>query len=219
MTALDSRVLVLASASPARLGLLRSAGLDPRVRVSGVDEDAVVSVHARNSPLGASLSSSEIALLLAQAKAADVVDQLTREAQTHVPPIVLGCDSVLEVGDQTHGKPGTEQIARQRWRAIRGTSATLHTGHCVVDMSTGQELAAVGSTELKFADVTDDEIDDYIASSEPLKVAGGFTLDGRGAPFVQSIVGDPSNVIGLSLPLLRRMLIGIDVAWGQVLTR
>ncbi|GAA1181118.1 septum formation protein [Kitasatospora gansuensis] len=191
---MSERVVVLASASPARLGLLRQAGLDPQVIVSGVDEDAI------DAPTPA-----ELALVLAEAKARAVAGELT-EGQ-----LVIGCDSVLELDGQALGKPTDPADALARWQAMRGREGILRTGHCVIDTVTGKESSATASTTVRFGTPDDAELAAYIASGEPLHVAGAFTLDGRSAPFIDGIDGDPGNVIGLSLPLLRRLLADLDV--------
>ncbi|MEV8099779.1 nucleoside triphosphate pyrophosphatase [Kitasatospora sp. NPDC085879] len=190
----DRRTLVLASASPARLGLLRQAGLDPQVRVSGVDEDAL-----------SAATPAELALVLAEAKAKTVAAGLTGGE------LVIGCDSVLELDGQALGKPADAAEALERWRSMRGRAGVLQTGHCVVDTATGRQSSATASTTVRFGTPDDEEIAAYIASGEPLHVAGAFTLDGRSAPFVEGIDGDSGNVIGLSLPLLRRLLADLGV--------
>ncbi|MFE7578752.1 Maf family protein [Streptomyces sp. NPDC057521] len=191
------RRLVLASASPARLGLLRQAGLAPEVIVSGVDEDALTA----DTP-------AELALVLAQAKAA-VVAALPEAAGA----LVIGCDSVLELDGQALGKPADAEEATARWKAMRGRAGVLQTGHSLTDTTTGRTVSRTASTTVNFGEPTDAEIAAYVASGEPLHVAGAFTLDGRSAPFVDSIEGDPGNVIGLSLPLLRRLLgeLGVEI--------
>jgi septum formation protein len=198
------RRLVLASQSPARLGLLRQAGLAPDVVVSGVDEDAV------SAPTPA-----ELALALAEAKASVVA---ARPEITRSGALVVGCDSVLDLDGQALGKPADAEEATARWKAMRGRSGTLQTGHCVYDTTTGHHAAALASTVVHFGEPTDAEIAAYVASGEPLHVAGAFTLDGRSAPFIDGIEGDHSNVIGLSLPLLRRLLgevgVGITELWA-----
>jgi septum formation protein len=186
--------LVLASASPARLGLLRQAGFDPKVIVSGVDEDAL------GAPTPAAL-----ALVLAEAKADAVAATLTE------PSLVVGCDSVLELDGQALGKPADEAEALRRWQSMRGRSGVLQTGHCVIDTRSGARASRTASTTVRFGNPTDEEIAAYIATGEPLHVAGAFTLDGRSAPFVDGIDGDPGNVIGLSLPLLRALLATLGV--------
>ncbi|MDH6121964.1 nucleoside triphosphate pyrophosphatase [Kitasatospora sp. GAS204B] len=197
----DRRTLVLASASPARLGLLRQAGLDPRVIVSGVDEDAL-----------SAATPAELALVLAEAKAAAVAADLTEGE------LVIGCDSVLELDGQALGKPADAADALARWRSMRGRSGVLRTGHCVIDSANGRQVSATASTTVHFAEPDDAELEAYVASGEPLHVAGAFTLDGRSAPFVRGIEGDHGNVIGLSLPLLRTLLADLGVRitdlWG-----
>ncbi|MEU8567702.1 Maf family protein [Streptomyces pathocidini] len=184
------RRLVLGSASPARLGLLRQAGLVPEVVVSGVDEDGITA----GSP-------AELARLLAEAKA-DAVSVRPEAADA----LVVGCDSVLELDGQALGKPADAEDATARWKAMRGRSGVLRTGHCVIDTRSGRRASATASTTVRFGEPSDAEIASYVASGEPLKVAGAFTLDGRSAPFIEGIEGDHGNVIGLSLPLLRRLL-------------
>lgn len=186
--------LILASASPARLGLLRQAGLDPQVVVSGVDEDAVTAA-----------TPGELALVLAEAKARAVAATLTG------PALVLGCDSVLELDGTAYGKPADAAEALARWQSMRGRSGVLQTGHCVIDTRTGAAASATASTTVRFGTPTDQEIAAYIGTGEPLKVAGAFTLDGRSAPFVDGVDGSHGNVIGLSLPLLRTLLQKLDV--------
>ncbi|GBQ00313.1 septum formation inhibitor Maf [Streptomyces spongiicola] len=196
------RRVVLASASPARLGLLRAAGLAPEVVVSGVDEDALTAPDP-----------GTLALVLAEAKA-DAVAARPEAAGA----LVIGCDSVLELDGEALGKPADEEEATARWKSMRGRAGVLLTGHCVVDTATGRRASATESTTVRFGDPTDAEIAAYVASGEPLHVAGAFTLDGRSAPFVDSIEGSHGNVIGLSLPLLRRLLadlgIGITDLWA-----
>ncbi|MCX5204606.1 Maf-like protein [Streptomyces sp. NBC_00237] len=196
MSAPTRRRLVLGSASPARLGLLQQAGLAPEVIVSGVDEDALTAP-----------TPAELALVLATAKA-DTVAALPEASDA----LVIGCDSVLELDGQALGKPDDAEDATARWKAMRGRSGVLQTGHCVIDTATGRRASATASTTVHFADPSDEEIAAYVATGEPLHVAGAFTLDGRSAPFVRGIEGDPGNVIGLSLPLLRTLLAELDVS-------
>ncbi|MFI2612284.1 nucleoside triphosphate pyrophosphatase [Kitasatospora sp. NPDC018619] len=198
----DQRALVLASASPARLGLLRQAGLDPRVVVSGVDEDAITAA-----------TPAELALVLAEAKAKAVAAGLADGE------LVIGCDSVLELDGRALGKPADAAEALARWQSMRGRAGVLRTGHCVIDTATGRQSSATASTTVRFGTPDDAEIAAYVASGEPLHVAGAFTLDGRSAPFVDGIDGDPGNVIGLSLPLLRRLLADLGVRITDLWTR
>lgn len=187
--------LVLASASPARLRLLEQAGFAPEVLVSGIDEDAITA----DDP-------SALVLALAEAKANAVASRLGG-----APAIVIGCDSLLDVDGQAHGKPASAAEARARLQRLRGRAGVLRTGHCVIDTSIGAQASDVASTIVRFGDYDDDELDAYIATEEPLHVAGAFTLDGYAAPFIGGVDGDPSNVIGLSLPMLRALLRKLDV--------
>jgi septum formation protein len=205
--------LVLASASPARLATLRAAGVEPTVVVSAVDEPAAVAqATGRFGPL----DPADVALLLARAKCEAVAAQLTASA------LVLGCDSVLELDGEAHGKPVDAPEARERWRRMRGRSGTLHTGHWLRDERTDVEggtpatLGATASTVVHFVDLSDAEIDAYVATGEPLDVAGAFTVDGLGGPFVERIEGDHHNVVGLSLPLVRKLLPGIGLRWLDI---
>jgi septum formation protein len=186
-------VLVLASASPARKSLLTSAGIEPEIIVSGVDESAVEA----GSP-------EALCAVLARLKAHSVAERL-KHRQQHAD-LVLGCDSVLAFDGEILGKPSMPEEAVKRWQAMRGRSGVLHTGHCLVDLGSGRTAEAVGSTVVHFADISDEEIQSYVDSGEPLQVAGAFTIDGRGGPFVERIEGDHGTVVGLSLPLLRRLL-------------
>lgn len=192
----NSYHLVLASASPARRALLTAAGIDATVVVSGVDESAVEAVDAQT-----------LCLALARMKARTVAATLPAKPGT----VVLGCDSVLQFAGQIYGKPVDAADAVERWRAMRGRSGVLHTGHHVTDLLSGKQAEAVGSTVVHFGEVSDEEIQAYVATEEPLRVAGAFTIDGRGGAFVERLEGDHGNVVGLSLPLLRRLLAEIDV--------
>jgi septum formation protein len=208
--------LLLASASPARLAVLRAAGVEPLVRVSGVDEDA--SVQAAERALGAPLEPADVALLLARAKAEDVAGRLDAEGDADAD-LVLGCDSVLELDGEVHGKPADAAEAVARWHRMRGSTGTLHTGHWLVDRrdeedgGTGGLVGATASTVVHFADLADDEVEAYVATGEPLRVAGAFTIDGLGGPFVAGIEGDHGNVVGVSLPLLRELVLELGIPW------
>lgn len=208
-TTLPAVRLVLASASPARLAVLKSAGVEPIVRVSGVDEDAVAAGLADPSP-------AELVRALANAKAHAVVAEVGRELPDAV---VIGCDSMLSMtgpdGPSVVGKPGSVERARARWHAMAGGQGDLLTGHAVLRLTNGQVTAAaagVRSTTVRFATPSEDELAAYLASGEPLAVAGAFTLDGLGGWFVDGVDGDPSSVIGISLPLTRQLLAEVDVS-------
>jgi len=194
--------LVLASQSPARLATLRSAGLDPEVVVSGVDESTVVTDDPEH-----------LSVELARLKALAVAAQVDGAA------LVVGCDSVLELDGEIHGKPGTAEAATERWRAMRGRSGVLHTGHCVVETSERRVVARAARTVVHFAEIGDEEIDAYVATGEPLQVAGAFTIDGLGGAYVTSIEGDPHTVVGIGLPLLRDMMAELGVAWHDLWRR
>jgi septum formation protein len=185
---MGSRRLVLASASPARLRVLRGAGFDPEVAVSGVEEDI-----ARRSTES---TVRDLAVSKAQAVA----------GRQHDGAVVIGCDSMLEVDGKPFGKPVSADAARALWQQLRGTERSLFTGHCVVDTSTTRSAVAVGRTTVRFGYPEASELEAYIATGEPLRAAGGFTIDGHGAGFVEGVDGDPNNVLGLSLSLLRRLL-------------
>lgn len=193
--------LVLASGSPARLATLRTAGIEPTVIVSGVDEDGLDG-----------LPPAELALQLAELKCAAVA------ARPDLPgnALVLGCDSVLELDGRPLGKPLTAEVATERWRAMRGRDGLLHTGHSLHDVATDRVAAATASTRVWFADLTDDEVAAYVATGEPLPVAGAFTIDGYGGAFVTRIEGDHHNVVGVSLPLLRDLVRELGHSWPDL---
>jgi septum formation protein len=196
--------LVLASKSPARLQTLRSAGVEPVVIVSGVDESKLDG-----------LPPTELALGLAELKRDAVADR------PEVPEgaLVLGCDSVLELDGQPLGKPHNPEEATRRWREMRGRSGVLVSGHALIDTATGRKVSQTAATTVHFADVSDEEIEAYVATGEPLHVAGAFTIDGLGGAFITGIEGDHHNVVGLSLPLLRDLLSRLGHAWPDLWNR
>ncbi|MBD2759003.1 septum formation inhibitor Maf [Yimella sp. cx-573] len=202
---------VLASASPARLATLRSAGIAPQVIVSHVDEPAATAeAEKRYGPL----EPAGVALILARAKCEDVAGRDDAD-----DALVLGCDSVLEFEGAAYGKPSDAADAISRWQRMRGKSGVLHSGHWLIDTraeGTGATFGVTASTVVHFADIDDEEVEAYVATGEPLHVAGAFTVDGLGGPFVTSIEGDFHNVVGVSLPALRELLQEIDVPWHSI---
>jgi septum formation protein len=193
--------VVLASASPARLAVLRAAGVDPEVIVSGVDEDVY------SAP-----TTGELTQVLASAKASAVASRLS-------DGLVIGCDSMLDLDGRAYGKPASAEEAEARWHQMSGKTGTLFTGHCVIDVASGRCEAAVAATTVRFGTPTDAEISAYVATGEPLNMAGAFTIEGLGGWFIDSIDGDHNNVIGISVPLLRGLLRDLDVTipelWAQ----
>jgi len=216
---------VLASASPARLETLVRAGLDPRVVVSAVDEDAFTAP-----------SVTELVAALAQAKAEAVAATLAQPAAAWPDEpeaasplaelfggrdlLIVGCDSLLELDGRPLGKPASPEEAVQRWHEMHGRTGHLHTGHHVIALLAGQTAtaSAVATTEVTFAELDDAEIEAYVATGEPGLVAGAFTVDGLGGAYVTSVSGDPHNVVGISLPLLRRLFAGLGVTWHTLWT-
>lgn len=196
---------VLASASPSRRRLLEQAGLRPQILVSGVDEEAIEE-EMRDRPV------PEVALALARAKAEAVAAGVGPDGHA----LVLGCDSIFEVDGVRLGKPPSADEALRRWQRMRGRSGTLHTGHWLIDTAQGQARGETVSTVVEMADASDAEIAAYISTGEPLNVAGGFTLDDLGAPYVAGVQGDPGNVIGVSLPAVRRLAVELGRAWPEI---
>lgn len=194
------------------MATLRLAGIEPVVIVSGVDESVLDG-----------LAPSELAGGLAELKCRAVLDHLSENddvaAQIGTPGVVLGCDSVLEFDGEALGKPHTPEVAVARWQAMRGRSGVLHTGHALADLATGRMVTATRSTTVHFAEITDAEIEAYVATGEPLHVAGAFTIDGFGGAFIERIEGDHHNVIGVSLPALRSLVIALGHAWPSLWNR
>ena len=193
--------IILASASPSRLRLLESVGITPSILVSGVNEDASEFE---------SLSPAELVIALAILKAHTVKEKAP------VNSLIIGCDSTFEFEGKSLGKPVTKTKAIERCKQLSGKTGYLHTGHCLIDLRQGIELSERSTAKVQFAQMTDAEIIDYVDSDEPLNVAGGFTLDGLSAPFITKIEGDPSGIIGLSLPLLRKMIISLGYSWPEL---
>ncbi len=179
---------VLASASPARLKLLRMVGIEPIVCKSDFDEDQIQLEEA-----------TELVTTLAKYKAETIVPQFS-------DALILGCDSVLTVNDRIYGKPESPQIAIARWRGMCGSMGIIYTGHALIDLKQQRQIIRCGITKVYFANISDRTIEAYIATGEPLQCAGSFALEGKGGMLVEKIEGCHSNVIGLSLPLLRQML-------------
>lgn len=201
--------LVLASKSPSRLATLQAAGVEPEVLVSGADESTVDD----NEPAARALARARL-------KATMVADQLLAVPGISGSTAILGCDSVLEFDGHPYGKPRTADVAVERWRLMRGNSGVLHTGHHLIVTEAGHTIDhsadETASSTIHFADLSDAEITDYVDTGEPLEVAGAFTLDGLAGPFITGIEGDPHNVVGLSLPLLRTMIIAAGHSWPEL---
>ena len=193
--------VILASSSTSRLRLLESAGITPKVLISGVDEEA--------SEFDL-LSPAELVIALAILKAHTVKESAPENS------LIIGCDSTFEFNGKSLGKPGNRENAIARCKELSGKSGYLHTGHCLIDLKQGIELSERSTAKVQFAQMTEAEIIDYVDSGEPLNVAGGFTLDGLSAPFITKIEGDPSGIIGLSLPLLRKMIISLGYSWPEL---
>lgn len=193
--------IVLASQSTSRRRLLEGAGINPTIIVSNVDEE---------TDFFNEMSPADMVIALAVTKAHTVREQID------YPALIIGCDSTFDVDGISFGKPGTPEIARERAKKISGRSGLLHTGHCIIDTAQGREIADRVTTKVTFSELTDQEIEDYIATGEPLQVAGGFTLDGFGSPFIPIIEGDYTNVVGLSMPFLRSAMSQLGYSWPEV---
>ena len=193
--------IVLASQSTSRRRLLEDAGLKPTIIVSNVDEE---------TDFFNAMSPTDMVIALAVSKAHTVREMID------YPAIIIGCDSTFDVDGVSFGKPGTTDIAMERAKKISGRTGLLHTGHCIIDTEKGIEIADRVTTKVTFTDMTEEEITDYVASGEPLHVAGGFTLDGFGSPFIPLIEGDYTNVVGISMPFLRGAMKQLGYSWPQV---
>jgi septum formation protein len=193
--------IVLASQSTSRKRLLEGAGLKPTIIVSHVDEE---------TEFFNSMTPKDMVIALAVSKAHTVREQID------YPAIIIGCDSTFEVDGISFGKPGVPAVAIERAKKISGRTGLLHTGHCIIDTAQGIEIADRVTTKVTFTDMTDEEIHDYVASGEPLHVAGGFTLDGFGSPFIPVIEGDYTNVVGISMPFLLKAMKQLGYSWPEV---
>ncbi|GAA1688994.1 Maf family protein [Microbacterium sediminicola] len=212
--------VLLASTSPARRMLLRQAGIEPLTMAPDVDEDAVIAELERTE--ARTLPPDEHVLVLARRKAADVVARLAAE-DPEFEGIVIGGDSMFEIDGQVLGKPHLPEVATARWHAMRGRTGILHSGHSVLLVTPGAsatEAHAVAEAAVSFAaDVTDEEIDAYVATGEPLQVAGAFTVDSLGGAFIERVVGDPSTVVGMSLSTVRHLAAELGVSWTSLWNR
>ena len=201
------RKVLLASASSSRYRLLVDGGVVPFVQVSAVDEDAIAAQLGEITP-------AQLVVQLAIAKGKAVASDITVTSDRNL--IIIAADSMLEFDGVAYGKPGTPQVAKARWQAMRGKSGYLHSGHWICDLATGQELSGVAGASVHFGDVSDEEIDRYVASGEPLNVAGGFTHEGRSAAFIESINGDVAAVAGMSMLLIRRLVGEMGISWTEI---
>lgn len=201
---MSTRRIILASASPSRKRLLESVGISPEILVSGVNEE---------DPDLLALKPSEMVIALAIMKAHTV----RNSHPVGDNALVIGCDSTFEFEGQNLGKPLTAEAAIARAKSMRGKSGYLHTGHSIIDTAQEIEVSDLSTSKVTFVDMSDREIEEYVATGEPLSVAGGFTLDGLSAPFIAHIDGDPSGIIGLSLHTLRKMAINLGLEWGDLL--
>ena len=193
--------IVLASASASRRRLLESAGITPTIMVSHVDEE---------TDFFNAMKPADMVIALAITKAHTIREQID------FPAIIIGCDSTFEFDSQSLGKPATPEIAIERASRVRGNSGLLHTGHCIIDTTKDKEISSIVTTKVTFDNMTDAEIADYVATGEPLQVAGGFTLDGFSSPFIPSIEGDYTNVVGISMPFVRKAFEQLGYSWPEV---
>lgn len=202
-----SRTVLLASASTSRYSLLVNAGITPLVQVSHVDEDAIAN---KLRPI----KTADLCVALAAAKGEAVVKEITVTENRNL--LVIAADSMLEFGGESLGKPGSPEVAVARWKAIRGKSGYLHTGHWVMDLVSGQVRIGVAGAKVEFADISDAEVEAYVKSGEPLSVAGGFTHEGKSAAFITKMTGDSPAVGGISLALLRKLSKEMSIEWTQL---
>ena len=202
-----SRTVLLASASTSRYSLLKNAGITPLVQVSQVDEEAIA---AKLSPI----ATADLCVALATAKGEAVVKRITVTDNSNL--LVIAADSMLEFEGESHGKPGNPDTAIARWKAMRGKYGYLHTGHWVMDLTSGQVRSGVAGAKVEFADISDAEIDAYVKSGEPLSVAGGFTHEGKSAAFITKMTGDSPAVGGISLVLLREFAKDMSIEWTEL---
>ena len=193
--------IVLASASVSRRRLLESAGLKPTIMVSHVDEE---------TDFFNAMTPADMVIALAITKAHTIREQID------FPAIIIGCDSTFEFDSQSFGKPATPEIAIERASRVRGNTGLLHTGHCIIDTTKDKEISSIVTTKVTFDDMTDAEIADYVATGESLHVAGGFTLDGFSSPFIPLIEGDYTNVVGISMPFVRKAFEQLGYSWPEV---
>ena len=194
-------MIILASASASRRRLLESAGLTPTIMVSHVDEE---------SEFFNAMAPIDMVIALAITKAHTIREQID------FPAIIIGCDSTFEFDGVSFGKPGTPQIAFERAKRVQGNVGLLHTGHCLIDTTKDREISSIVTTKVTFDSMSDDEIHDYVATGEPLHVAGGFTLDGFSSPFIPSIEGDYTNVVGISMAFIRKAFAQLGYSWPEV---
>ena len=194
-------LIILASASSSRRRLLEAAGLTPTIMISHVDEE---------SEFFSSMLPIDMVVALAITKAHTIREQID------FPAIIIGCDSTFEFDGASLGKPGTPQTAFERAKRVQGNSGLLHTGHCLIDTTKDREISGIVTTKVSFDSMSDDEIHDYVATEEPLHVAGGFTLDGFSSPFIPSIEGDYTNVVGISMPFIRKAFARLGYSWPEV---
>ena len=194
-------MIILASASASRRRLLESAGLTPTIMVSNVDEESEFFI---------SMSPVDMVIALAITKAHTIREKID------FPAIIIGCDSTFEFDGMSFGKPGTPHIAFERAKRVQGNSGLLHTGHCLIDTTKDREISGIVTTKVTFDSMSDNEIHDYVATGEPLYVAGGFTLDGFSSPFIPSIEGDYTNVVGISMPFIRKAFAQLGYSWPEV---